>query len=77
MKDDEQADHSEEGWKRNEVGIWYGAWTADDLAKALAKAEKMDNPLDYLAEVPAQRRLGWRPSNNGSAHLGPMQENSL
>jgi hypothetical protein len=60
MKDDKQADHSEEGWKRNEVGIWYGAWTADDLAKA----EKMDNPLEYLAHVRAQMSLGWSPSNN-------------
>jgi hypothetical protein len=59
MKDDAQADRSEEGWKRNEVGIWYGAWTADDLAKA-----GMDNPLDYLAHVPAQESLPWRLSNN-------------
>jgi len=60
MKDDEQADRSEEGWKRNEVGIWYGAWTADDLAKA----RKGNNPLKYLADVPAQGGLRWGLSNN-------------
>ncbi len=51
----EMTDHSEEAWNRDEVGIWYGAWTASDLAKAEASG---DVP-SYLTDLPAQKALGW------------------
>jgi hypothetical protein len=52
-----QHDFSDEAWKRDEVGIWYGAWTADDLQNARNDSES--RTLEYLNSLPAQRALGW------------------
>src|SRR5205823_5580213 len=49
-------DYSEEAWNRNEVGIWYGAWTASDFAKAEASG---DGPK-YLTALPKQKALRWK-----------------
>lgn len=48
-------DRAAEAWERDEVGIWYGAWTAAELECAIA--EKPADPQDYLRNVPAQREL--------------------
>src|SRR5581483_6676759 len=48
-------DHSQEAWDRNEVGIWYGAWSAEDFAKA----ESSKDVAAYLSKLPEQRALGW------------------
>lgn len=42
--DKENRDYSEAAWKRNEVGIWYGAWSATDFASAI----KNEKPEDIL-----------------------------
>jgi hypothetical protein len=44
-----------EGWDRQQVGIWYGAWSADDWRAASGK----QNPADKLSTVASQRALGW------------------
>jgi hypothetical protein len=60
MKDGEGQDFSADGWNRDEVGIWYGAWTADDFGDAL----KSCDPLKHLAQLPHQKVFGWEPSAN-------------
>ena len=45
-------DLSRDAWERNEVGIWYGAWSASDLKHAL----ETDKPGKYLGDLPAQDR---------------------
>ena len=55
-------DHSEEAWNRGEVGIWYGAWTVDDLAKA----EASGNVPIYLTNLSAQKALGWEISDSSA-----------
>lgn len=57
MKYDD-VDLSRDAWERDEVGIWYGAWSASDLKHAL----QTDNPAKYLGGLPVQDRLGWKPS---------------
>lgn len=44
-------------WSRNEVGIWYGAWSAMEL-DAVAKMPNSE-VATRLSNVPAQRSLGW------------------
>lgn len=44
-----------EAWNRDEVGIWYGAWTADDWKLA----NQSPDPIKYLSELPRQKAVGW------------------
>ncbi|MGA2433869.1 MAG: hypothetical protein ABSG25_01145 [Bryobacteraceae bacterium] len=44
-----------ESWERDEIGIWYGAWSASDLREALASP----TPVQFLTDLPAQQKLGW------------------
>ncbi len=45
------SDFTERSWDAGELGIWYGAWTAEDLEKGASLAE--------LNDLPAQQRLEW------------------
>jgi len=51
-----------EAWAQNKVGIWYGGWTSENLAKALRLPDKKRR-LAYLDNLPRQKRLrdeeGW------------------
>jgi len=49
-------DLTSEAWGRNEVGIWYGAWSAEEFEAALKK----DNPLRYLSEANKKHGLDWK-----------------
>lgn len=50
------SDYSERAWKRGQVGIWYGAWSAHDYEEAIKTDGK--RPEDYLnTAVTAQREL--------------------
>jgi hypothetical protein len=53
MKCDE--DLTSEAWQNDEIGIWYGAWTAEEFLIA----EKESNPAKYLSELPHQKNLRW------------------
>ena len=46
-------------WEMDEVGIWYGAWGAEEFKAAL----KTENPLTYLSKVNADRGLNWGVSS--------------
>ena len=50
-----EIDFSSEAWKRAEVGIWYGAWSVDDLGTAIRSGGSIE---DHLNCVPAQQELG-------------------
>ena len=45
-----------DAWERDEVGIWYGAWTATDLQTAL----KSESSLTYLSTANSERGLAWK-----------------
>lgn len=40
---------AKDAWERDEVGIWYGAWSADDWARSL---KRPDRQFQYLQELP-------------------------
>ncbi|ULA63316.1 MAG: hypothetical protein LZF86_110011 [Nitrospira sp.] len=50
---DENKDYSKDAWNRNEVGIWYGAWSAEDFKSALTQS----NPKRMLNDLPAQKLI--------------------
>jgi len=50
-----QEELTREAWDRNEVGIWYGAWSAKDLVAAL----KRPGPLEYLSQVNKKNGSAW------------------
>lgn len=50
-------DVSVEAWERGEVGVWYGAWSADEWQEA-CRAQP-DDPWNILREHPHQQELGW------------------
>jgi len=49
-------DYTEDGWQAGELGIWYGAWSADNLSHA-----KKADDLNALRE---QQKLGWKVSKS-------------
>ena len=55
MRAGDFGDFSKQAWLRGEVGVWYGAWSADDLRQAL----RQPDPAGYLSSLPTQRALGW------------------
>src|ERR1035438_1376748 len=55
MKDGSRTDWFPNAWDRDEVGIWYGAWSADDFAAM----PSTDDRVKYLNDLPAQRELNW------------------
>src|SRR5271165_4259159 len=56
---------TKEAWDRDEVGVWYGAWTSHDLTDALDR--NASDPSAYLMELPSQRALGWNNLDVGAA----------
>ncbi len=50
-------DFADKAWDREEVGVWYGAWGADDLKEAIINHS--GNPQQYLMGLPSQLALGW------------------
>src|SRR5690349_15810474 len=48
-------DLTSEAWEKNEVGIWYGAWSSAEFRAAL----KTDNPLDHLSAVNQKHGVNW------------------
>ena len=48
---------TEQAWKKNLIGIWYGAWTAEDFNKAISL--RTSDPIEYLTNLPAQKALDW------------------
>lgn len=58
-----EEDFTRRAWERNEVGIWYGAWTAEDFEIAL----QQDDPKDSLNRIQNEKGLAWEISN-GSIH---------
>ena len=51
-------DWAPKAWERNEVGIWYGAWSAADFHCALEN-ERNQKPEEYLNKTSDQKQIGW------------------
>jgi hypothetical protein len=51
-----------QAWERDKIGIWYGAWQASDLKKALDSHD----PAGYLTGLPAQQNVGWPDPSIGA-----------
>jgi hypothetical protein len=51
---------SRSAWDRDEVGIWYGAWTPQDLEAANSRSSNRMEIAASLTELRAQRDLGWK-----------------
>jgi hypothetical protein len=66
MKVEGYIDLSTKAWDRGEVGIWYGAWSADEWRTA-CMTDNAD-PWRSLRELPHQQALGW-----GKLDLGPVR----
>ncbi len=65
MKGPDGVDDSAAAWKRNRVGIWYGAWSVRDLPSALAA-----NDPNILEQSAGHPKLIADPSNDWkSGHL--------
>lgn len=50
-------DVSKQAWERGEVGVWYGAWSAEDFHCAMTRHPH--DPGSYLSALPRQQELGW------------------
>jgi len=53
VKDYSSEDRFPQGWARGEIGVWYGAWSANDFVAAL----QTKDPARFLSDLPAQREL--------------------
>lgn len=60
-------DLSEVAWDRGEVGIWYGAWTANDWREA--RCVEPNNPWSLIKELPRQQQLNWKSAPDIRAAL--------
>ena len=54
MRAGDYGDYTEQAWERGEVGVWYGAWNADDFRQPLDQAQ----PHELLSALPEQQKLG-------------------
>ena len=52
-------DYSEDAWPRNQVGLWYGAWTAQDFETARSRSSTNTDITERLNDLPAEHDLGW------------------
>ena len=50
-------DYAEAAWTRNEVGLWYGAWTAQEFEDGILK-HPHELP-SFLSTTHTQAKLGW------------------
>src|SRR5665213_2053974 len=54
----ETTDYSEQAWNNDTIGIWWGAWTADQFNEAVRNLGDEPNSIaKYLSELPAQKAL--------------------
>ena len=51
-------DFSSIAWERRQVGVWYGAWSAEQFSEAMAT----DDPAGYLNQLEGQQALHWNVS---------------
>lgn len=51
-----EKDWTSTAWERNEIGIWYGAWSAKDLHCAIEN-ERNQKPEAFLSQIPIQREM--------------------
>lgn len=58
-----------DAWRKNEVGLWYGAWTAADLEAALLSPD----PAKHLSNLPEQRQVGWPDPTITPAYFGTIR----
>ena len=61
---EDYGEFSRRAWDRNEIGVWYGAWTADDLEAASSRSSTRGEIAADLNALQAQRDLGWDVSTN-------------
>jgi len=57
-----EGEFTRRAWDRNEIGIWYGAWTPADLEAASSGSSTNEQIAAHLNSVQAQRDLGWEVS---------------
>ncbi|HEX5452939.1 MAG TPA: hypothetical protein VFX06_04035 [Stellaceae bacterium] len=55
-------DYTREAWDRCEVGVWYGAWSAQDFRDAVS--QKNVASATYLRNLPDQKNLAWNESDS-------------
>jgi hypothetical protein len=55
-------DVSRQAWDRNEIGIWYGAWTANEFEAASSRSSTSRDVAVDLSALQGQRDLGWNVS---------------
>ncbi len=53
----QEGEYAEDAWKRDEVGIWYGAWSAEDFRTADDHRRTSQQVADLLNDLPAQQKL--------------------
>lgn len=61
-KDADGIDHSKCAWEKHQVGVWYGAWSPEELNEAIKRYEDegKDAALEYMNNTPKQQELGWK-----------------
>jgi hypothetical protein len=59
LKAGEYGDFSRRAWDRDEIGIWYGAWTPDDFDAASSQSSAGSDIAAKLSALKAQRDLEW------------------
>jgi hypothetical protein len=53
----QEGEYTHDAWKRDEVGIWYGAWSAEDFSNADDHRRTSQQIADILNRLPAQQKL--------------------
>jgi len=53
-------DYSQRAWEKNEVGVWYGAWSESELADAENTFDTTSEIAEFLSNVPEQVSLEWK-----------------
>lgn len=57
LKSRDYGDFTRDAWNRNEIGIWYGAWTPDNLTTACQQSSENKTIAEELSDLPAQQAL--------------------
>jgi hypothetical protein len=53
----QDGDFTGAAWERSEIGIWYGAWSAEDFRNTNDQHRSNQQIADILNELPAQQTL--------------------
>jgi hypothetical protein len=59
LKAGDYGEFSRRAWDRDEIGVWYGSWTAEDLKAASSPSSTRGEIAANLSALQAQRDLGW------------------